>query len=109
MLRIPVDVAAANNVPVWVEIDLRAFVHNVGEFRRLLRPGCELIAVVKANAYGHGMVPIAAAALRAGAARLAVANVAAIELIRISRWRTWPNSCAITASSSRSLISSSNP
>jgi len=76
MLRIPVEVAVANSASVWVEIDLRAFVHNVGEFRRLLRPGCELIAVVKANAYGHGMVPIAAAALRAGASRLAVANVA---------------------------------
>lgn len=76
MLRIPVDAVLAAGAPAWVEIDLAAVAHNVRAFLRILRPGCELIAVVKANAYGHGMLAVADAVLRAGATRLAVANVA---------------------------------
>jgi alanine racemase len=59
----------------WAEIDLDAVDANVRELCRLIGPGVELIAVVKANGYGHGAVAIAAAALRAGAKRLAVACV----------------------------------
>lgn len=47
---------------------------NTGAWRRLLRPGCRLIAVVKADAYGHGAVAIARAVLAAGADELAVAT-----------------------------------
>jgi alanine racemase len=53
-------------------IDLDAIRHNV----RLLKPsGSELMAVVKANAYGHGDVPVARAALDAGATWLGVAAI----------------------------------
>lgn len=76
MQRIPVEARVTSSAPAWVELDLAALRHNVAAFRRLLRPGCELIAVVKANAYGHGLLPIAEAALGCGADRLAVANVA---------------------------------
>lgn len=76
MLRIPVEAVAAAGAPAWVEIDLAAVSYNVRTFLRLLRSECELIAVVKANAYGHGMLAIADAVLKAGASRLAVANVA---------------------------------
>ncbi|HIT51739.1 MAG TPA: alanine racemase, partial [Candidatus Aveggerthella excrementigallinarum] len=38
----------------WVEIDLGAIRHNTSEVKRRLRPGCRLMAVVKADAYGHG-------------------------------------------------------
>jgi alanine racemase len=56
----------------WVEIDLGAIRHNVAA----LRPaGVELMAVVKANAYGHGDVAVASAALEAGATWLGVALV----------------------------------
>ena len=60
--------------PSWVEIDLGAITHNVSELRRALVPA-DLCAVVKADAYGHGDVPAAEAALRGGAAWLAVALV----------------------------------
>jgi alanine racemase len=60
--------------PSWVEIDLAAIAHNVGAFARLLSPS-RLCAVVKADAYGHGDVPVAATALEAGAEWLAVALV----------------------------------
>ena len=58
----------------WAEVDLGAIEHNVRELRASVAPS-ELWAVVKADAYGHGAVPVAAAALRAGAAGLCVALV----------------------------------
>ena len=60
-------------------VDLDAVAHNVRTLReRLTRPDgtrALLTAVVKADAYGHGAVPVARAALAAGADRLGVAHV----------------------------------
>jgi len=58
---------------VWAEIDLSAIKHNVGETKKILQPDTRLCAVVKANAYGHGAIPVAKAAIEAGADFLAVA------------------------------------
>ncbi|RYD03296.1 hypothetical protein N752_20920 [Desulforamulus aquiferis] len=41
--------------PVWAEVDLKAIKHNLGEVRKLVGPHREIMAVVKANGYGHGM------------------------------------------------------
>lgn len=60
--------------PTYVEIDLGAIVHNVSTIRELIAPSL-LCTVVKADAYGHGDVPVAGAALEAGASMLAVALV----------------------------------
>jgi alanine racemase len=58
--------------PTAAVVDLDAVRHNV----RALKPdGAELMAVVKANGYGHGDVPVARAALEAGATWLGVALV----------------------------------
>lgn len=57
------------------EIDLEAIKHNIGALGAKLAPGVERLAVVKANAYGHGYIPVARAALAAGADRLGVAMV----------------------------------
>lgn len=62
-------------VVTWAEIDLDAISNNVSAFKRHVGEGVEIIAVVKANAYGHGAVPVARTALEAGAARLAVHRV----------------------------------
>jgi alanine racemase len=59
---------------VWSEVDLDAIRANVAALREFARPA-ELLAVVKANAYGHGAVPVARAALEAGATWLGVARV----------------------------------
>lgn len=65
----------------WVEIDLSAIRHNVGEYRRRLGNRTRLMAIVKANAYGHGAVQVARTALNSGAEWLGVATVnEAIEL-----------------------------
>lgn len=75
MLRIPIEAGIAAGAPAWIEVDLGAVAHNVQEFRRILPPVCRLFAVVKSNAYGHGMQRVAQTALAAGAHGLAVANV----------------------------------
>ncbi|MBD1912795.1 MULTISPECIES: alanine racemase [unclassified Leptolyngbya] len=59
----------------WVEVDLGALAHNVQQIRRRLAPRTELMAVVKADAYGHGAVTIARTALRHGATWLGVATI----------------------------------
>jgi len=59
---------------VWSEIDLDAVRANVTALRELAAPA-EFLAVVKANAYGHGAVPVARAALEAGASWLGIARV----------------------------------
>ena len=55
------------------QIDLTAFKHNLGRIRSLLEPQVKIMAVVKADAYGHGAVACARAALEAGADWLGVA------------------------------------
>lgn len=57
----------------WAEIDLDAIHWNITHTKKHLNQRTELFAVVKANAYGHGMIPVAKSALQAGATRLAVA------------------------------------
>ncbi|CAN5366141.1 alanine racemase [soil metagenome] len=65
-----------------IEIDLAAFRHNVGLLSTLVKPARTMLAV-KANAYGHGLVPLARASLESGADSLAVLDVdAALELRR---------------------------
>ena len=59
----------------WVEVDLGAIRHNTLEAKRHLRGGCRLMAVVKADAYGHGAVQCARASLSMGAEYLGVATV----------------------------------
>jgi alanine racemase len=61
--------------PAWIEVDLGAVRANVASIREQLSPGTRYLAVVKANAYGHGDVPIARAALDGGASWLGVVLV----------------------------------
>ena len=60
----------------WVEIDGRALRHNFRVLRGLVPRGTKLMAVVKANAYGHGLVEMARELEVSGADWLGVANVA---------------------------------
>lgn len=61
--------------PIWAEIDLNAIVHNLNEVKRVIKPGARIMAVLKANAYGHGAVKVAQTALASGADYLAVARL----------------------------------
>jgi len=57
----------------WAEVDLNAIKNNIRTLQELT--GVDVMAVVKANGYGHGMLPVAKAALEAGAAYCAVARI----------------------------------
>lgn len=59
----------------WVEIDLGALTYNIKQLVKFLNPSTQLMAVVKADAYGHGAVTVAKTALDAGAGWLGVATV----------------------------------
>lgn len=56
----------------WVEIDKQALVYNLQQFRNLAGKDRKLLAMVKANAYGHGMLEVSRIALAAGADWLGV-------------------------------------
>jgi len=60
---------------VDLTIDLAALRHNYLQLRGRLSPGVKLLAVVKADAYGHGLVPVARTLAGAGAEYLGVASV----------------------------------
>ncbi|MEA5575221.1 alanine racemase [Anabaena sp. UHCC 0451] len=59
----------------WVEIDLGALSDNIKQLVIFLSPNTQLMAVVKADAYGHGSVTVAQTAIEAGASWLGVATV----------------------------------
>jgi alanine racemase len=61
--------------PAWVEIDLEAIAANVAALKRHLSERVQLMAVVKANAYGHGAEMVARTALESGATWLGVNTV----------------------------------
>ncbi len=60
--------------PTKAIVDLQAIQQNIKNLKDLLQPNVQIIAVVKANAYGHGDIAVAKAALEAGATMLAVAT-----------------------------------
>ena len=65
----------------WIELDREALAHNIRQYRNHLPAGCELMGVVKANAYGHGAVVFAKELARLGVNRFAVAALEeAVEL-----------------------------
>lgn len=60
----------------WVEINQSALAHNVTQIKSLLSPSTQLMAVVKADAYGHGAINVAQTILESGASSLAIATLA---------------------------------
>lgn len=58
-----------------LEIDLSKLTQNIKNLKGLLKPETELMAVVKANAYGHGLIEVSRAAIEAGANWLGVINI----------------------------------
>ena len=62
-------------LPTYATVNLSALAHNLSCIKRYLSAGCEVMAVVKANAYGHGAVETAQALARQGIKRFAVASL----------------------------------
>ncbi|WP_216831445.1 alanine racemase [Alkalihalobacterium elongatum] len=57
----------------WVEVNLDCIIENVKNIKASFQHSMDIMAVVKADGYGHGAVPVAEAAIEAGASYLAVA------------------------------------
>ncbi len=63
------------NSRAWIELDLQALAHNVAFFQKRLPASCRIMPAVKANAYGHGAVRIAAALQAMGIRAFCVATL----------------------------------
>jgi len=61
--------------PTYAIVNLAALAHNISRINQYLSHGCEILAIVKANAYGHGAVETARALSRCGVERFAVASL----------------------------------
>ncbi|MFW5996295.1 MAG: alanine racemase [Halanaerobiaceae bacterium] len=59
--------------PVWAEVDLENIRFNLAQIRSLIAERTKIMAVVKADAYGHGVIPVVNALIDEGIDRLAVA------------------------------------
>lgn len=66
----------------WIEIDLRAMRRNIKWVLSTLDPGVKLMAVVKANGYGHGAVEVSRTALKNGASSLGVLTTTEAAVLR---------------------------
>jgi alanine racemase len=62
-------------LPTYATVNLAALAHNLSRIKRYLLPGCDVMAIVKANAYGHGAVDSAHALASQGVTRFAVASL----------------------------------
>ncbi len=80
--KLPRSAAAYDSVwmdrparPTWLQIDMDAVAYNVRRLKEMIGDDVELMAVVKANAYGHGAVAVSTTALLNGASYLGVASI----------------------------------
>ena len=74
----------------WVEVDLDALRHNVAAIRRRIGPNVKLMAVVKADAYGHGLAQVGSTLMQNGVDAFAVANLSEALLLRQIGGGGWP-------------------
>jgi len=61
--------------PTWAEVNLNHLEHNFKQVKSLLRPQTEVLVTVKADAYGHGLVPVAKRLVACGVDYLGVASI----------------------------------
>ena len=61
--------------PTWLEVDLEAIAHNVRRVVEIVGPAVKVLAVLKADGYGHGTVRVARTALNNGTCCLGVASI----------------------------------
>ncbi len=64
----------ATTPTTWMEINLSNLSKNISVFHRYIRKRTSILAVVKCDAYGHGLIPISKELIRLGISKLGVAN-----------------------------------
>jgi alanine racemase len=68
--------------PTWLEVDLEAIAHNIRRVVEMVGPSVAVLAVLKADGYGHGAIRVARTALNNGASYLGVASINEGALLR---------------------------
>lgn len=68
----------------WIELDKEALTHNIRRYQSLLPAGCEIMGVVKANAYGHGAKAVASHLSALGIRHFATATLE--EAVELRQW-----------------------
>jgi alanine racemase len=76
--------------PAWVEIDLDAVQHNIKKIREYVQPGVHLIAVLKADALGHGMLRVSQSLIKNGVNMIGVGDLAEALTLRQEASETIP-------------------
>ncbi len=61
--------------PTWAEVNLKSLVYNLGQVRKTLSPKTKILATVKADAYGHGLIPVARKLAGCGVDYFGVASI----------------------------------
>jgi alanine racemase len=61
--------------PTWAEVDLRNLAHNFAQIKKLLSPDIKILVTVKADAYGHGLIPVSKKLIGCGVDYLGVASI----------------------------------
>jgi len=72
----------------WIEIDRKAIKHNYKIFRSLIKKDCQLMAVVKSNAYGHSLLNFSKEMEKLGADWLGVDSIVEAEALRKEKIKT---------------------
>jgi alanine racemase len=79
---LPANPPVDPRVNAWLEIDLRALQTNLAGMRARVAPGTQVMAIIKADAYGHGAPAVAKALMADGVERFGVATVFEAEQLR---------------------------
>jgi alanine racemase len=61
--------------PTWAEIDLNNLAHNFRQVKKMLAPATKVMVTVKADAYGHGLIPVSKKLVSCGVDHLGVASI----------------------------------
>ncbi len=61
--------------PTWAEVNLRSLAHNLNQVKKTLPPKTKILATIKADAYGHGLIPVAGKLSACGVDYFGVASI----------------------------------
>jgi alanine racemase len=67
--------AVRPGVTSWIELDLDSLAYNIQQLKARVGPNVDLMSIVKANGYGHGILEVASTAINNGAIMLGVDNI----------------------------------
>ncbi len=61
--------------PTWAEVNLKSLAHNLNQVKKVLPGKTKILATIKADAYGHGLIPVARKLAGCGVDYFGVASI----------------------------------